>query len=55
MSVHWNQSVHALVSVVPFALLLTAYFVRTRRFWPVGVAHVADHAIGLGAFIDDNT
>jgi membrane protease YdiL (CAAX protease family) len=53
--VHWNQGVHALVSVVPFALLLTAYFVWTRRLWPVVVAHVANNAIGLGAFVSSSS
>lgn len=49
--VHWNQGVLALVSVLPFAVLLTGYFVLTRRLWPVVVAHVANNAIGLGACV----
>lgn len=53
--VHWNQGVHALVSVLPFALLLTGYFILTRRLWPVVVAHVANNAIGLGAFVGGDT
>jgi membrane protease YdiL (CAAX protease family) len=53
--VHWNQGAHALVSVLPFALLLTAYFVWTRRLWPVVLAHVANNAIGLGAFVGNSS
>lgn len=53
--VHWNQGAHALVSVLPFALLLTAYFVWTRRLWPVVIAHVANNAIGLGAFVGNSS
>ena len=53
--VHWNQGVHALVSVLPFALVLTGYFVLTRRLWPVVVAHVANNALGLGAFLSGDT
>lgn len=49
--VHWNQGAHALISVLPFALLFTTYFVRTRRLWPVVVGHIINNAFGLGAFV----
>lgn len=49
--VHWNQGAHALISVLPFALLFTAYFIRTRRVWPVVVGHIINNAFGLGAFV----
>ena len=49
VSVHFYQGRLALLAVLPFALVVTWYFVRTSRIWPVVVAHVIVDAIGLSA------
>lgn len=49
--VHWNQGAQALVGVVPVGVVYTAYFLRTRRLWPVVVAHVIVNAIGFSAML----
>ncbi len=44
------HGVLALLSVLPVALVFTAYFGRTRRLWPVVLAHVIVNAFGLSTF-----
>lgn len=47
VSVHLYQGKLAFISVLPIAIVLTAYFARTRRLWPTVVAHVIIDALGL--------
>jgi membrane protease YdiL (CAAX protease family) len=51
VAVHAYQGPLALVAILPVALVLTGYFARTGRLWPVVVAHVIADAAGLLAFI----
>ena len=48
-AVHAYQGPGALLGVLPIAVALTWYYARTRRLWPVIVAHVLWDAIGLAA------
>jgi membrane protease YdiL (CAAX protease family) len=52
-SVHSYQGPWALLSILPIALVLTAYYARTRRLWPAIVAHVIMDAVGLLRFLSD--
>ena len=47
VSVHLYQGKLAFISVLPIAIVLTLYFVRTGRLWPTVVAHVIIDALGL--------
>jgi CAAX protease family protein len=47
MSVHLYQGRLAFISVLPLAVVFTLYFVRTRRLWPVIVAHMFFDTLGL--------
>ena len=47
VAVHLYQGKLALVSVLPIAIVLTWYYVRTGRLWPTVVAHVIVDALGL--------
>ncbi len=47
--VHLYQGPMALAGIVPIAVAFTWYYARTRRLWPVVVAHVLFDAIGLAA------
>ena len=47
VSVHLYQGNLAFVSVLPIAIVLTWYYVRTGRLWPTVVAHVIVDALGL--------
>jgi len=47
VSVHLYQGNLAFISVLPIAIVLTWYFVRTGRLWPTVVAHVIVDALGL--------
>ena len=49
--VHYNQGPHALISVLPVALVFTFYYLRTGRLWPVIVAHVTINAFGFADFV----
>ena len=44
---HAYQGKLALIAILPVALVLTWYFVRTGRLWPVIVAHIVQDAIAL--------
>ena len=44
---HTYQGRLALIAILPVALVLTWYFVRTGRLWPVVVAHIFQDAIAL--------
>ena len=39
LMIHAYQGPLALITIVPFAILFTLYYVRTRRLWPVIFAH----------------
>jgi CAAX protease family protein len=44
---HAYQGMGALVSILPLGIVLTAYYVGTRRIWPVVIAHAALDLVGL--------
>ena len=50
-AVHAYQGPWAVLGILPLAVALTWYYGRTRRLWPVVVAHVLFDAIGLAARI----
>jgi uncharacterized protein len=47
VAAHLYQGRLALIAILPVGLVLTWYFVRTGRLWPVIVAHVIQDAIAL--------
>jgi len=47
LTVHLYQGRLAFISVLPGAVVFTLYFVRTRRLWPIIVAHMLVDTIGL--------
>jgi membrane protease YdiL (CAAX protease family) len=49
--VHVNQGGYALLSILPLPIIFTWYYARTRRLWPVIVAHIIADAVGLGAHL----
>jgi len=51
VSIHVYQGARAIVGVLPGTAVLTWYYARTRRLWPVVVAHVIMDAVGLLAFL----
>ena len=51
VAVHLYQGTIALIAILPTAIVMTVYFARTRRLWPVVVAHVIVDAIGLSGFL----
>ena len=44
---HAYQGPLAVVTVVPIGILFTAYYLRTRRLWPVVVAHAFQDILAL--------
>jgi membrane protease YdiL (CAAX protease family) len=44
---HGYQGPLALVTVLPIAVLFTVYYARTRRLWPVVVAHAFQDTLAL--------
>ncbi len=46
-SIHLYQGAMAFVGILPMAVVFTLYFARTRRLWPLVVAHVVVDAVGL--------
>lgn len=47
VAVHAYQGAMAIVGILPASAVLTWYYARTRRLWPVVVAHVIMDALGL--------
>jgi membrane protease YdiL (CAAX protease family) len=47
VAVHLYQGPAALTYIAPFGLVLTTYYIKTRRIWPVIIAHAIQDAIGL--------
>jgi membrane protease YdiL (CAAX protease family) len=45
--VHLYQGPLALIAILPLGLVFTAYYVRTRRLWPVVVAHACQDVLAL--------
>jgi membrane protease YdiL (CAAX protease family) len=48
VAVHLPQGTPAFTSILPVAVVWTAYFLWQRRLWPVVIAHVINSAFGLG-------
>jgi membrane protease YdiL (CAAX protease family) len=44
---HAYQGPLALVTVLPIGVLFTAYYIRTRRLWPIVVAHAFQDTLAL--------
>ena len=49
--VHAYQGPLALVAILPLGAVFTTYYIRTRRLWPVVVAHAAQDLLALGLII----
>lgn len=47
VAVHSYQGILALTSILPLAIVFTVYYARTRRVWPVVVAHMFLDTISL--------
>jgi membrane protease YdiL (CAAX protease family) len=47
--VHAYQGPLALVSILPLAVIITVYYLRTGRLWPIVVAHVIFDLAALGS------
>jgi membrane protease YdiL (CAAX protease family) len=47
--VHAYQGPLALISILPLAVILTVYYLRTGRLWPIVVAHVIFDLAALGS------
>ncbi|HEY2856313.1 MAG TPA: CPBP family intramembrane glutamic endopeptidase [Gemmatimonadaceae bacterium] len=47
LTVHLYQGRFAFISVLPLAMVFTIYFVRTKRLWPVIVAHMLFDTLAL--------
>jgi membrane protease YdiL (CAAX protease family) len=45
--VHTYQGIMSLLIILPWGLIFAAYYLRTRRLWPVVVAHALQDAIAL--------
>ena len=49
--VHAYQGAMAVIGILPLGLVFGTYFVRTKRIWPVIVAHLLFDAIGLSQVV----
>ena len=47
--IHAYQGPLAVITIVPMAVLFTAYYIRTRRLWPIVAAHAFQDLLSLGA------
>lgn len=47
LSVHLYQGRMAFISILPLAVVFTLYFVKTKRLWPVIVAHLLFDTLAL--------
>jgi membrane protease YdiL (CAAX protease family) len=45
---HAYQGPLALVTVLPVGTLFTVYYIRSRRLWPIVVAHAFQDTVALG-------
>jgi membrane protease YdiL (CAAX protease family) len=46
---HSYQGPLAVVTIIPIAVIFTAYYIRTRRLWPVVIAHAFQDILALEA------
>lgn len=46
--IHAYQGPLAIVTIVPVAVVITVYYIRTRRLWPIVVAHAFQDILSLG-------
>jgi membrane protease YdiL (CAAX protease family) len=51
VAVHAYQGPIAVVGILPMGLVFTAYYARTRRLWPLVVAHVIGDALPLATIL----
>jgi uncharacterized protein len=51
LACHLYQGVMGLVFIVPLGLLFTIWYARTRKLWPVILAHSIIDAVGLWFFL----
>jgi len=51
LSVHAYQGIYAVIGVLPIAIVFTIFYVKTRRVWPVIVAHIVIDAISLSRLV----
>ena len=51
VSVHAYQGPWALLSILPIGVLFTWYYGRTRRLWPVIVAHMILDVVGFAQYL----
>jgi membrane protease YdiL (CAAX protease family) len=49
--VHLYQGRLALIAILPLGVVFTWYYVRTKRLWPVVVAHVVVDALALSSLM----
>lgn len=52
VSYHLYQGSGAFITIVPFALILGWYFVRTGRLWPLILSHALLDVLSLAVFAD---
>lgn len=48
---HIYQGPLALIAILPLGVVYTAYYVRTRRIWPVVLAHCLQDLLSLGLIV----
>ena len=46
--IHAYQGPLAVITIVPIAVLFTVYYIRTKRLWPIVVAHAFQDVLALG-------
>jgi uncharacterized protein len=47
VAVHTYQGVLSLLVILPWGIVFTVYYLRTRRLWPLILAHALQDAIAL--------
>ena len=53
-AIHAYQGALAIVGILPVGLVFTAYYARTRRVWPVIVAHALQDALAFAILTSAN-
>jgi len=51
VAAHAYQGRLAIIAILPVAIVLTWYYVRTGRLWPVIVAHIIQDAIAISVMV----
>jgi uncharacterized protein len=49
---HLYQGAIGVVTIIPFGLIVTWWYARTGKLWPILVAHAAIDFMGLLQFVD---